>query len=216
MTSLTRTPSIHSGEATYVMHDTRHLYDGRTTHAPRPIEARRPRPRGAQAWCCCSTAASATSGRRRTATRASWAARARARPTRRGPASLFLHVELSWPNGQGVALLRRRLWVRVPPGATKLTLRTQALAAALRLARPRLPPRRPLRPAAVAAARPARRLRPPGPLRRPAAVAAARRLPAGPVAAAAGPVAAARRVPGPAARVRRPPLNEFWNYVRLS
>ena len=68
---------------------------------------------------------------------------------------------LSWPNGQGVALLRRRLWVRVPPGATKLTLRTQALAAALRLARPRLPPRRPLRPAAVAAARPARRLRPP-------------------------------------------------------
>ena len=33
MTSLTRTPSIHSGEATYVMHDTRHLYDGRTTHA---------------------------------------------------------------------------------------------------------------------------------------------------------------------------------------
>ena len=115
--------------------------------------------------------------------------------------------KLSWPNGQGVALLRRRLWVRVPPGATKLTLRTQALAAALRLARPRLPPRRPLRPAAVAAARPARRLRPPGPLRRPAAVAAARRLPAGSLAAT---LAAAGRVPRPAARLRRPPLNEFW------
>ena len=124
-------------------------------------------------------------------------------------------ITLSWPNGQGVALLRRRLWVRVPPGATKLTLRTQALAAALRLARPRLPARRPLRPAAVAAARPARRLRPPGPLRRPAAVAAARRLPERSLAAA-GPIAAAGRLPRPAARVRRPPLNEFWNIVRLS
>ncbi len=34
---------------------------------------------------------------------------------RRVAASLF--VMLSWPNGQGVALLRRRLRVRVPPGA---------------------------------------------------------------------------------------------------
>ena len=33
-------------------------------------------------------------------------------PARTGVPSL--HVKLSWPNGQGVALLRRRLRVRVP------------------------------------------------------------------------------------------------------
>ena len=35
-------------------------------------------------------------------------------PARTGVPSL--HVKLSWPNGQGVALLRRRLRVRVPSG----------------------------------------------------------------------------------------------------